>query len=133
MVITGAEIIELSLELFQSRPGSRPEIDCLLRLHQPYAVTIWVPYEAGERLEYRESRRYLVLGDYLVESKTDDRSVNLSAAIQIAQDDKIDKYKGVASSMIDAGYDIRGFIFAMSGDVVPAHGWPRFFAYSEAS
>ncbi len=133
MVITGAEIIELSLERFQSRPGSRPEIDCLLRLHQPYAVTIWVPYEAGERLEYRESRRYLVPGDYLVESKTDDRSVNLSAAIQIAQDDKIDKYKGVASSMIDAGYDIRGFIFAMSGDVVPAHGWHRFFAYSEAS
>jgi len=130
--IPGSEIIELSMDRFGNPVRNRRyEVDSLLRLNKKYRVATERLVMVNGHPEYRQTTRVLKPGDYLVESKTDEVSIDLTRTIQAAQDEKMDKYRHVARAMLRRGYKIRGFVFAMSGDLIPENGYNQFHAFVE--
>ncbi len=70
-------------------------------------------------------------GIYLVESKTDGRSANLSKVFDQAIESKMRKYQINALKMKKAGYNVKGIIFVVGGDVVEAHNIREFYITRE--
>ncbi|MDD5136661.1 MAG: hypothetical protein PHN63_04880, partial [Candidatus Omnitrophica bacterium] len=105
------------LELSVLRYG--PEMDCILEVNRAkYGDNFYGGYELED-------------GIYLVESKTGDRSGNLSAVVDNAMEDKIRKYELNAAKMSKEGCKIKGIIFAVGGDIVSNHNIKKFYLKEE--